>query len=327
MTPERRLLQQPWIWLGGLLACLIFLPNLVWEIRLGFPTIELLRHVQQSGRNVELSSLGFILQQALIMHPLALPLWMAGLWYYFRDTQGRRYCVLGWTFLIVLLCLLMLNGRVYYLAPAYPMLFAAGAVEFQQFAERPSRQWLKPAYVAALLVTGAIAAPFGYFPILPVEKYVAYAGALHFQPPRIETHKMGPLPQLYADQFGWREMAEAVAGVYNKLSQEEKQRCAIFGQNYGQAGAIDFFGAELGLPKALSGHQSYYYWGPRGYTGECMIVMDDRPERLSQLFDHYEKAATVYHPNSMPYQHFDVYLCRGLHWPLEKIWPQLKVWN
>jgi hypothetical protein len=327
LTPERRVLLQPWIWLGGLLAFLIFLPNLVWEIQRRFPTVELLRNVQRSGRNVELGSFGFILQQALIMHPLALPLWLAGLWYYFRDKQGRRFRVLGWTYLIILLSFLMLNGRVYYLAPAYPMLFAAGAVEFQQFAEQPARQWLKSAYVAALLVTGAVAAPFGYFPILPVEKYVAYARALHFQPPRIETHNMGPLPQLYADQFGWREMAEAVAGVYNKLSPEEKQRCGIFGQNYGQAGAIDFFGAKLGLPNALSGHQSYYNWGPRGYTGECMIVMDDRPDRLSQLFDHYEKSATVYHPYSMPYQHFDVYLCRGLHGPLEKVWPQLKVWN
>jgi len=138
---------------------------------------------------------------------------------------------------------------------------------------------------------------------------------------------MGPLPQIYADQFGWKKMAETIAGVYNKLSPEDKHRCAIFGQNYGQAGAIDFFGAKMGLPNALTGHQSYYYWGPRGYTGECMIVMDDRPERLSQLFDRYEKVATVYHPYSMPYQHFDVYLCRGLHWPLEEIWPQLKKWN
>jgi len=327
LTPERRLLRQPWIWLGGLLAFLIFLPNLVWETHRSFPTTELLRNVQRSGRNVALGPVGFILQQVLLMHPLAAPLWLAGLWYYFGDPQGRHFRVLGWTYLIILLCFLVLNGRVYYLAPAYPMLFAAGAVAFQRFAERQSRQWLKPAYVAALLVTGALLAPFGYFPILPVETYIAYARALHFQPPRIETHKMGPLPQIYADQFGWKKMAETIAGVYNKLSPEDKHRCAIFGQNYGQAGAIDFFGAKMGLPNALTGHQSYYYWGPRGYTGECMIVMDDRPERLSQLFDRYEKVATVYHPYSMPYQHFDVYLCRGLHWPLEEIWPQLKKWN
>jgi hypothetical protein len=138
---------------------------------------------------------------------------------------------------------------------------------------------------------------------------------------------MGPLPQLYADMYGWKEMAGAVAIAYNKLSPEDKQHCAIFGQNYGQAGAIDFFGAKMGLPGAISGHQSYFYWGPGKYTGECMIVMDGSPDKLSKQFDSWEKVATVYHPYSMPYQHFDVYLCRHLHWPLAQAWPGLKHWN
>jgi dolichyl-phosphate-mannose-protein mannosyltransferase len=326
-APERRFLRQPWIWAGGLIALLIFLPNLVWEVHRGFPTIELLENVRRSGRNVALSSVGFIAQQFLLMHPLAAPLWLGGLWYYLGDEEGRRFRVLGWTYLTLLLFFLVMNGRVYYLAPAYPMLFAAGALAFQRFVERRGWEWLKPAYVGILLVTGALLAPFAYFPMLPVQTYIAYSRAVHFEPPRIETHKMGPLPQLYADMYGWKEMAEAVAGAYKKLSPEDKQRCAIFGQNYGQAGAIDFFGAKMGLPNAISGHQNYFYWGPRGYTGKCMIVMDDRPETLSKEFDSYEKIATVYHPYSMPYQHFDVYLCRRLHWPLDKIWLKLKNWD
>jgi hypothetical protein len=327
LTKERRFLRSPWLWLGGLLAFLIFLPNLVWEIHRGFPTIELLRNVQRSGRNVSLSSASFLAQQILVMQPLASPLWLAGLWYFLRDDAGRKFRVLGWTYLIILLCFLILKGRVYYLAPAYPMLFAAGAIAFQRFAERGNRAWLKPAYVAALLVTGALVAPFTYFPILPVEKYLAYSRVLHFGPPKIENHKMGPLPQLYADMYGWKEMAEAVAGAYNRLSPEDKQRCAIFGQNYGQAGAIDFFGARMGLPNAISGHQNYFYWGPRNYTGECMIVMGDTPAKLSKSFDSWEKVATVYHPYSMPYQHFDVYLCRRLHLPLAQFWPTTKNWD
>jgi hypothetical protein len=327
LTPERRFLRVPWFWLGGLLAVSIFMPNLVWEIQHKFPTIELLRNVQRSGRNVSLGWASFLAQQFLIMHPLAAPLWLAGLWYFLHDDAGRRFRVFGWTYLIILLCFLTLNGRVYYLAPAYPMLFAAGAVIFQRFVDRRNHTWLKPAYVSVLLVTGALLAPFGYLPILPVESYLAYSRATHFAPPQIETHRMGPLPQIYADMYGWEEMAEAIAGVYNKLGPEDKQHCAIFGQNYGQAGAIDFFGAKMGLPNALSGHQSYFYWGPRNYTGECMIVMDDSPDKLSKEFDSWEKVATVYHPYSMPYQHFDVYLCRGLHWPLAQFWPKLKNWD
>ena len=327
LTPERHLLHSRWFWAGGLVAFLIFLPNLAWEFRHGFPTLELLRNVQRSGRNVSVGWASFLAQQILIMQPLTAPLWVAGLWYLLRDEAGRKFRVLGWTYLIILFCFLVLKGRVYYLAPAYPMLFAAGAVVFERFTEPKNHSWLKPAYLVALLVTGALLAPFGYFPILPIETYVRYAGAVHFEPPRIETHRMGPLPQIYADMYGWKEMAEAVAEAYDKLSPEDRQRCAIFGQNYGQAGAIDFFGARMGLPNAISGHQSYYYWGPRSYTGECMIVMDDSPAKLSTEFDSWEKIATVYHPYSMPYQHFDVYLCRGLHLPLAQLWPRLKNWD
>lgn len=132
--------------------------------------------------------------------------------------------------------------------------------------------------------------------MLPEAKYIQGS-----HPPKLENHEQRPLPQLYADRFGWREMARVVADAYFKIPPGERERCAILGQNYGQAGAIDFFGAKMGLPPALSGHQNYYYWGPRGYTGECIIVMGDRYEALSRKFDSVEKVGTVYHPLSMPY--------------------------
>src|SRR6266851_6656217 len=148
--------------------------------------------------------------------------------------------------------MLILNGRVYYMAPAYPMLFAAGAVAFENWVERHSSNWLKPTYIAALLVTGALLAPFAYFPMLTVDQYIAYSKFMHLAPPKIENHEQGPLPQLYADQFGWKEMAQVVADAYFKLPPAQRERCAIFGQYYGQAGAIDFFGAKMGLPPPLS---------------------------------------------------------------------------
>jgi hypothetical protein len=328
LTRQRRQFAQPWIWLGGAIAFVIFLPNLLWEIHRHFPTVELLRNVQASGRNTELSWIAFLLMQAFIMHPLLAPLWIAGLCRLLRDANATGTRVFGWTFLITLLVMLVLHGRIYYMAPVYPMLFAAGAVAFQGWVEAHSWNWLKPTYVVALLITGAIFAPAAYFPMLPVNQYIAYSRLLHLAPPRIENHEQGPLPQLYADQFGWKEMAQVVAHAYFKLPPDERERCAIFGQNYGQAGAIDFFGARIGLPPALSGHQNYYYWGPRGYTGECMIVMGDRYERLSDEFESVEKVGTVFHPLSMPYEHFDVYLCRRPRFgTLQQIWPKLKNWN
>jgi hypothetical protein len=246
-----------------------------------------------------------------------------------RDREERGWRVLGVCYVVVMIVMLTMHGRLYYPVPAYPMLFAAGGVAFERwFGQLQSGRLLKPVYVTLIVVVGLVLAPVAYFPMLSVEQYIAYSRFLHFQPPRIENHRMGPLPQLYADQFGWKEMAQVVADAYHKLPPEEQKSCAIFGQNYGQAGAIDFFGAKMGLPAAISGHQSYFYWGPRGYSGECMIVLDDTPEQLGELYRDVEKVGSVYHPLSMPYQHFDVYVCRGAKFgTLEKLWPQLKRWN
>jgi hypothetical protein len=329
LTKQRQQFSSPWIWLGGLIALLIFLPNLVWEIQRGFPTVELLRNVQRSGRNTELGPLKFLVTQALILLPLTAPVWLAGLLELGRDPQGRGWRVLGITWLVIMACMLTMHGRIYYPAPAYPMLFAAGGLAFERWlAKLPSLRWLKPAYIALLVVAGVVFAPFAYFPMLTVDQYIAYAQFWHYQPPRIENNQLGPLPQIYADQFGWKEMAQVVANAYDKLPPEEQKSCAIFGQNYGQAGAIDFFGAKLGLPAAISGHQSYFYWGPRAYTGNCMIVMGDNPERLAELFEKVELAGTVAHPLSMPYQQFDVYVCHGSKFgDLRNAWPKLKHWN
>lgn len=329
LTKERRQFLSPWIWLGGLIALLIFLPNMLWEIQRHFPTIELLRNVQKSGRNTEVGPLKFMVQQVLILHPLAAPVWIAGLVELLRDRDGKGWRALGITWIVIMVCMLTMHGRMYYPAPAYPMLFAAGGLAFERwFALVQIGRWLKPAYIALLAVTGLLLAPFAYFPMLTVDQYIAYSHFWHYEPPRIETHRLGPLPQIYADQFGWKEMAQVVADAYYKLPPEEQKSCAIFGQSYGQAGAIDFFGAKMGLPNAISGHQNYFYWGPRGYTGSCMIVMADRTDRLQQLFESVELAGVVYHPLSMPYNHFNVYVCRKPKFGmLADLWPRIKHWS
>jgi len=163
-------------------------------------------------------------------------------------------------------------------------------------------------------------------PILPPGQFIRYTQLLHLEQPRVETHRLGPLPQLFADQFGWEEMTATVAKVYDSLPPEIRGRTAIFGQNYGQAGAIDLFGPKYGLPPAISAHQSYYLWGPRDYTGESIIVMQGRQQDLERRCASVQKVAHVEHPYSMPYEHFDVYWCRGLTQPLSELWPQLKNW-
>jgi 4-amino-4-deoxy-L-arabinose transferase-like glycosyltransferase len=328
LTRERRWLRSRWFWAGGAIAFLIFLPNLLWNIQNHFPFLELQANIRRSGRDVGLSPLTFFGEEILAMLPLSAPIWLAGLWYLFFHQDGKQFRVLGWAWAVTAGVIMVFSPRVYYLFPAYPVLFAAGSVAWERWLAGARAQWIKPVYVSLMVLMGALLAPT-LLPLLPPETYIRYAAATHLQQPRIENHRLGPLPQLFADQFGWEEMAAAVADAYNSLPPAVRARTAVFGQNYGQAGAIDLFGPKFGIPEgsAISGHQSYYLWGPRGFTGESMIVMDERPERLAEIFTTFRKVARVWHPYSMPYQHFDVYYCEGMKQPLSTLWPQVKNWD
>ncbi len=323
LTPERKALSSPWLWLGAALAALLFLPNLVWLVQHHFPHFEMLANIKRSGRDVQLGPLRFMAEQVTILNPLTLPLWLGGLAWLLAGREGRRYRVLGITYLAVIAEMLLFDGRPYYPAPAYPMLLAAGGVAAERWLAARGWRGAKTAYAAALALSGALLAPL-FVPLLPPETLIRYSRAIGLSQPRIENHRLGPLPQLMADRFGWQEMAEEVARVYRALPPADRAKAAIFGQNYGQAGAIDLFGPALGLPPAISGHLSYFLWGPRGYTGEVMIVLDDKRETLERLFRSVELAGHVFHPYSMPYQHFDVFVCRGPRQSMAALWPRVK---
>jgi hypothetical protein len=319
LTPERRFLGSPWFWIAGFLAFLLFLPNLLWNIQHHFPFLELQANIRRNGRNVDLSLVQFFGEEALTMLPLSVPIWLAGLWHYLFTKEGRPFRALGWAWLITTLVILALNPRVYYLWPAFPILFAAGAVRWELWLTLPRLKWVRIAYPALMLAMAILLAPLA-IPLLPVETYIRYTNVMHLQQPRVETHRLGPLPQIFADQFGWEEMVAVVGRAFNNLPPDVRAKTAIFGQNYGQAGAVDLFGEKYGLPKAISGHQNYFLWGPREYTGESIIVMDERKDRLQANFASVEKVGEVFHPYSMPYEHFDVFYCRGIKRPLKEVW-------
>ena len=326
LTPQRRLFLSPWPWIGGAIAFLLFLPNVLWNIQHHFPFLEMLANTQRGGRNVALSPLTFFIQEAVTLFPLTLPIWLTGLWFFFFSRAGKPYRALGWAWLFTAAVIATLSPRIYYLYPAMPLLFAAGGVAWEDWLQQPKFVLLKIAYLVPMVVLGALAVPFSV-PVLSPEAYIRYSNFLNFQPPRIETHKLGPMPQLYADQFGWENMVEKVAGAYNKLPADVRARTAIFAKNYGQAGAIDLLGPKYGLPSAISGHQSYFLWGPRNFTGESIIVLGSDEADLKMHCLSVQKVANVYHPYSMPYEHFDVFHCRGLKQPLKEYWPRVKSWG
>src|ERR1019366_8083967 len=142
------------------------------------------------------------------------------------------------------------------------------------------------------------------------------------------SHARAVLPQWYADQFGWEEIVAETAQAWNRLSPAERADCGIFAQDYGQAGAIDFLGRRYGLPHTLSGHQTWFLWGPRGYSGNCLIVLDDRGEVLEKNWREVEFVGTSADSPYALEKEIPVYICRGATFgSLARIWPTLKRWR
>jgi hypothetical protein len=322
-TRQRVLLRTPWIWLGALISFLIFLPNFLWEARYSWPTIEILRNVDQM-KNAQVTWAQFILQQTFLVHPLGALICIAGLWFFLYSREGQAYRFLGWTYCFLLAEFLLLRGRIYYLAPIYPMLFGAGAVAAESWIGKYGRNWVKVAILAPLVFGGMVAAPLA-LPILPLEAAAAYANFWDVDRVQVEREPSGKLPQMYADMMGWPKQAEVIAGVFKTLSPEEQSRVAILARNYGQAGAIDYFGPSLGLPHAISGHNNYFLWGPQQYTGEVVIAVGMPLADLKTIFGQVDLAATINNEYAIPEENnLPVYICRKPKMTLQQAWPRLK---
>jgi hypothetical protein len=178
-----------------------------------------------------------------------------------------------------------------------------------------------------MLAVVAAALPLGV-PVLSTEGFLHYESKLPFALPVSEKgHRGAAMPQYYSDQFGWEEMTAAVARIYNAMPPEDRAEACIGGGNYGEAGAIDFFGPKYGLPNAISGHQNYFLWGPRNCTGKELILLGDRPDDWKPRCDRLEVAAELYHPYAIKFEDKPVLVCYGLKANLQEVWPRFKDWD
>ena len=330
LTDQRRTFLNPWIWLGGLAAFLIFLPNLLWNWHYDWPFLQLIRAIRAEGRDVVWGPFQFFFQQLLEVNLIAGPVWLAGLFALLFWRPLRPYRSLGWSYVVSYTVIFLQHGKNYYLAPIYPMLFAAGAVAIDSLlGELPSRRaWLKPVIAGLIAVNGIYLMPVTV-PVFSPQRFLSYAKTLPVKLPVNEhSHARAALPQWYADQFGWKEIADETALAWKRIPARERPDCGIFAQDYGQAGAIDFFARPEGLPGALSGDRTYWIWGPRGYSGNCMIVLDDRKEVLEHYWTQVEFVGST-QPNEWALeQQIPVFICQGKKFDsLASLWPLIKRWR
>ncbi|HEY2119457.1 MAG TPA: glycosyltransferase family 39 protein [Candidatus Acidoferrum sp.] len=331
LTKERRHLAGPWLWMGGLMVFLIALPNIIWEMRHNWATYELLSNIAHSNKNVVLGPLQYLASNIRSFTILPSIIAFTGLgWLLFSD-RGRPFRALGWSWIVSYLLMILLKGKDYYLTPVYSTLFAAGSVGIAWWIDglrNPfSKKIAKPLFLALTLLGCMIGWPFA-MPMMSVEKFIAYEAALGIKPSKTETTELAKLPQQYADQFGWQEMTAQVARVYNSIPEAERKNCGIFMQNYGEAGAIDYFGRVYGLPPAISGHQNYFYWGPDGFTGACLVVVGQTREQLRQQYETVIEQGETYHPYAMPFEnHRGIWIVHAPKYgSLQEAWPSFKKW-
>lgn len=327
VTSERRLFGNKWLWVAAALIVLIALPNLVWQYQHQFPTWIDLSNVKRMHKNIELPPIPFVRQQIMMLSPGSALVWIAGLGFLLFHREGKRYRFLGVTYLLFLSIMMALKAKDYYLAPIYPMLFAAGGVLWEKIAEEHRRlRWLKVVLPGVVIILGVVALPLTV-PILPVDKIVPYEQALRIKTTRTEVAHDGPLPQHFGDEFGWQEMVQPVASVYNSMPPKQRAETAILAGNYGEGGAIDFFGPRYGLPAAISAHQNYYFWGPRQYSGESLILLQWSPEDARHWCREVQEGPALDPQYGMGEEHYTILICLGLKEPLAQAWPKLKVWN
>jgi len=323
-TPFRKIYIQKWIWFSATVAFIIFMPHIIWQIANHFPTLEFINNAKLH-KNVPLNPLDFLKEQFMTLNPVNTIVWLPGLIYFLFSKKVRQFQFFGLAYIIIFLFLALQNSKPYYLTPVYPILFVGGAVVIGNFILNRNFNWLKPVLIITIIIGGIFSAPLA-MPVLSPESFINYSQSIGLTPGG-EEHDQNDnkLGQHYSDMFGWKEMADSVAKVYLSLPVEERKKCAIFGQDYGQAGAIDYFGKKFGLPNAICAHNSYWLWGTRNWDGQILIVIGGDEEDYKEYFREYYRAGTIDHPYARSFErHLPIYVVKGLKKPVKEIWPRLK---
>ncbi len=327
LTPQRRILQTWWAAAGTGLLLFIELPNFLWQWHRQFPSVQWLIAASHEGKDVVLSPPAFLWQQVLVMIPFYAIFWAGGILWLLSHQSARRFRFAGFTALLFFGLMMALHAKVYYVVPIYPMLYAAGCVYCFQLLPRGA------GWQAAALAYGFIPAIAAWYwmpvvlPLVPPAQYSSWEHRLHFRPEETENFQKSPLPQLLADMSSWPEFVRQVATAYNSLPADVRAHTGIYCGNYGEASALDVYGGQYGLPAAISGHQTYWFWGPRGQLRDTMIVVGQTQEDVGKTFRDVHSIGVINTPYAMPFENGDhIWLAEGMKRSPDIIWPSTKNW-
>ena len=325
-------LLRPQLWLGGVVAFLLFLPHVIWQVRMGFPSLEFMYNASHF-KNAHLPPHIYVLLQVVEMGPVNALLWGGGLvWALWpRHAAGgapeadARPKLFALIFLLLLAFYAFSTGaKTYYMATAYSFMIPVGARALESVSR--ARPILLRTPAAALLCLGAlITLPLGV-PILAPETLLRYQARLGLAPTPGETSHRGLLPQHFGDRFGWPEMVAEITRAYTALKPEDQRNCVVVAMNYGEAGALEFFGDANALPPVVCGHNSYYLWRTVDLQPATALVPMKDPSKLLDIFEEVTQVGFIDHPYAMEYEsELPLYLCRGRKVPMDGVWKMLRM--
>ncbi len=324
LTPQRKYLKTVLPYTAGVIAFIMFLPYVIWNLTHNLATLEFMRNAA-SIKYASQNPVTLITGMLLVMNPVAVPVWLAGIYFFFFNKEGKEFKIIGYIFIVSFLILVInWHSKAEYIAPAFPMLFAAGGVMLEKTAHRKHFTWIKYVVPGLIIISGLILMPFA-LPVLPVESFIHYSQRLGMAPSTSEGKKLGDLPQFYADMFGWKTMADSVSKVYLSLSPAERKKTIIFAQNYGEAGAVDFYRKDFPLPRVLCGHNNYWFWGPGDTTFTTIIVIGGKKEDHLKTCASVIRAGIIHSKFAIPYENdLPIFICRGLKFPVSEVWKRIR---
>ena len=319
LTPARRYLRSPWLWCGVAVALLIMLPNVVWQVRHHFISLEYLKNIHHRDIGRGWTDYFLLNQFWKAANPATVPLWCAGLWYLFATEQGKRYRMLGWMYVVPLLAFMVARGRDYYLSPAYPMLFAAGAVWGEQWVSN-----LPPH--SALIARGIVWRTLAIAGVIGVALTVPIA-PLNSAWWRVANASNG----VFDSEVGWPDMVAEVAKVRDSLTSEERASLGVLAGDEGQAGAVNLYGLAFGLPTAISGMNSNWSRGYGNPAPETVIVLGEHREFLDQNFESCSLAGRLTNrygiSNGSVAGWDEVFVCHHLRQPWPQFWAHFQYYG
>jgi hypothetical protein len=300
VTKQRKLLFRREVLWAGVLVLIICSPYLLWQIQHGFISLEYYRNYA-AGKVSSFSLPGHLLEQVINMSPLTFPIWLAGLYYLLFHPQGKTLRSAGITYLVILLISYFTKAKPDLILPYYAILLAAGCLWLGNLLAGGGKRWLQAAVFLLVVISGLGLLPAAR-PVFPVKTFIKIYGQL-FNRPDVESHALPNLPQTFADCFGWQEMTRKVAQVYHSLPAADRVKACIVTRDYGEAGAIEYYGVKYHLPlPPVSGHLQYYIWGPGRFSGEVVIAVGFSYDDVKVTYQDVREGQILTNPYMMPYE-------------------------